>query len=278
MVYRCVGLAVATTILWATGSATADDIHFQDLGLGLGLAPPPIARQDGLHRGVIPPRGPADYPWTADGEWAARGVPRPLENRRLPFTSEHQSEWPRRTPRAAVWDAPVRLPSTESPLPPGQAYLEPQRSLSQPVDGTWRNDGRYLILNVNGQELRLLKESQVDAPHSPPEEERLTGGTVQGHLLHQGRPLVNCQVALRPLTKGFTGYQLNRSAQRLRVTTDDRGAYVFWNVPAGPYKLTWLPEGTNQWIRRIAMRPDAVVRDGETVSVKEIRVALKTLN
>lgn len=277
MAYRCLVPAVAAAvILLATASPRADDIRFQNLGLS--LRPPQKAGQDRLHRDGSLPQDPGDYRWAADAEWAAPGVPRPLENRRFPITSGHQDEWPRRTPRAAIWESPARLPGTESFVPPGRTYVEPQRSLPQPVDGTWRNDGRYLILNVNGQELRLLKESQIHAPDGLREEERLTGGTVQGRLSHQGRPLVNCQAGLRPLTKGFTGYQLNRPVQRLRVTTDDRGAYVFRNVPAGPYKLTWLPEGTNQWIRRIAMRPDVVVRDGETVSLKEIRVALKTLN
>jgi hypothetical protein len=49
-------------------------------------------------------------------------------------------------------------------------------------------------------------------------------------------------------------------------------------VPAGGYKLAWLPAGQNQWIRRISMQPDVKVHNGETTKLKEIRVALQTIN
>ena len=64
----------------------------------------------------------------------------------------------------------------------------------------------------------------------------------------------------------------------MTTTTDADGTYRFENVPAGEYKLTWLPQGQNQWIRRIAMRPDIKVHAGETTNAKEIRVAMQTIN
>jgi protocatechuate 3,4-dioxygenase beta subunit len=64
----------------------------------------------------------------------------------------------------------------------------------------------------------------------------------------------------------------------LDAVTDSDGVYRFENVVPGGYKLTWLPEGQNRWIRRIALRPDIMVRGGETTRAKEIRVALQTIN
>ena len=80
------------------------------------------------------------------------------------------------------------------------------------------------------------------------------------------------------MVKTFTGHRLNTAAQPLRTATDVQGVYRFENVPPGPYKLTWLPAGTNQWIRRIATRPDLTVRAHQTKHVKDISVALRTIN
>ena len=52
----------------------------------------------------------------------------------------------------------------------------------------------------------------------------------------------------------------------------------FEHVPAGEYKLTWLPAGAKQWIRRIAMRPDVIVHEGQDVTLKDIRMAQQTIN
>ena len=64
----------------------------------------------------------------------------------------------------------------------------------------------------------------------------------------------------------------------LATVTDQNGVFHYEGVPAGGYKLTWLPAGQNQWIRRIAMRPDVHVHNGETTTLKEIRIALQTVN
>ncbi len=104
------------------------------------------------------------------------------------------------------------------------------------------------------------------------------GGTVYGRLLHKGRPLANCRMALSPLSKWFMGYTFDRSVQPLRAVTDVRGVYCFENVPAGAYKLSWLPQRTNRWIRRIKMQPDVTLRSNEVVGLKDIRIALRTVN
>jgi hypothetical protein len=49
-------------------------------------------------------------------------------------------------------------------------------------------------------------------------------------------------------------------------------------VTVGKYKLTWLPERTNQWIRRIDIKPDFVVHAGQAVYVNTISAALRTIN
>ncbi len=90
--------------------------------------------------------------------------------------------------------------------------------------------------------------------------------------------MVNCHVVLVPLQQvdGTTCYDTSR--RPLDVSTDDEGVYYFDHVPAGDYKLTWLPAGTNRWIRRIAMKPDVHVHNNENVSLKDIRMALQTIN
>jgi len=50
------------------------------------------------------------------------------------------------------------------------------------------------------------------------------------------------------------------------------------DVPVGAYKLTWLPAGATQWIRRIEMKPDVFVHEGQDTTVKDLRMALRTIN
>lgn len=68
------------------------------------------------------------------------------------------------------------------------------------------------------------------------------------------------------------------AVQPLRTTSDVQGVYRFENVPPGPYKLARLPEGTNPWIRRVAMRPDSTVGANRTKHVKDVSVALWTID
>lgn len=148
---------------------------------------------------------------------------------------------------------------------------------NRPADGTWSEDGRYLIINLNGQQLRLLRTDSQTTP-DPALPQTPSGGDVTGRLSHSGRPLANCEVALIPLRKNWTGYKLANSSEALVSRTDGNGVYRLRNVPSGPYKLKWRPAGEQSWIRRAEIRPDVNVRANEASQVKEIRVALRTIN
>ena len=99
-----------------------------------------------------------------------------------------------------------------------------------------------------------------------------------GRLMNRGRPLVKCQVSLIPLRRSLGGYAVDEKAEPQTTQTDERGDYRLENVPRGPYKLFWLPSGQRQWIRRIEFKPDVVVQSRETSQIKDIRVALRTIN
>jgi hypothetical protein len=166
-------------------------------------------------------------------------------------------------------------PPTQYVLPPPQAapdYVPPP-----PVNGTWRDDGQYVIIEVNGQQLRLLKSALAQPPAPSPGQIQVPTGTVHGRLLQRGRPLVNCQIVIVPMHKdGATDD--NGFRQPVAAVTDADGIYVFANVPVGAYKLTWLPAGATQWIRRIEMKPDVFVHEGQDTMVKDLRMALQTIN
>lgn len=172
-------------------------------------------------------------------------------------------------------DVPVRLPPV--------TYDQPVRQVAAAAQGTYREEGQFLVLNLDGQEIRLAREN-ASAPLND------TGGSdgqstdggptgaVQGQLMHRGKPIAHCRIALIPLARGIGGYQLLRSGTREVVVTDERGNYFFPSVPPGPYKLTWLPDGETQWIRRAALRPDLTVREGQVTHVRPTRNALATIN
>ncbi len=197
-------------------------------------------------------------------------VRQPHESQGFNFQTSY-SATPNHSPAVASaatsWDRPVRLPSVDLDAP---SYGT--------ADGTWREEGRHIVINLDGRELRLERQTPTSTPAGSPTEGNLTGGTVYGRLLHKGGPLANCQVTITPMRKGFTGYVAEGAGKLPPVTTDNHGVYRFDNVPSGTYKLSWLPQGTNQWIRRIAMRPDLTVRTQETTQVKDIPVALRTIN
>lgn len=172
----------------------------------------------------------------------------------------------------------------------------PTRRAEPPSDGTWREEGGYVILNLGGREFRLRKAENQAAPASQnvartslpgrPETERKLrpqsakpdGGAVEGRLLNHRRPLVNCTVELIPLQPSFLTYTINADARPLTTTTDAHGHYRFDSVAPGPYKLRWLPAGRRRWIRRLEIKPDVIVRDGCTAHAKTVRVALSTIN
>ncbi len=139
-------------------------------------------------------------------------------------------------------------------------------ALARPGDASWgENDGPYV-------------DSRHGREGGPVEARPVQSGVVYGRLVNKKRPLVNCRVAIVPLKRNGKNYTVDGARRPLNATTNDRGEYRFENVPAGAYKLTWLPRGTNQWIRRVRWKPDAVVHNDEVVGLKEIRVALQTIN
>ena len=167
-------------------------------------------------------------------------------------------------------------PGAQSSIPPAQ-YGLPQPAVAsenvaapQPLNGTFRDEGQFVVIEVNGQELRLAKSALGQQP-----EVRAVGrsqvavGSVHGRLLQHGRPLVGCNVVIVPMhADGATDD--NGIRHPLSATTDSDGIYAFVNVPIGPYKLTWLPARTTQWIRRIEMKPDVFVREGQDTTLKDI--------
>ena len=128
-----------------------------------------------------------------------------------------------------------------------------------------------------GQELKLVKTGATGSPIRA-RENTARAGTVFGRLLNKRRPLANCRVTLVPLQKSYGGYTANGAVQPFTATTDGQGRYHFAGVPVGPYKLFWQPQGQGHWIRRIEFRPDVVVRNKQTSQIKDIRVALRTVN
>ena len=232
-------------------------------------------------------------------------------------------------PQYAAFDAsqsaPVPPPAV-TPLPSTQPFVGSVPPAAPAADGTWRDDGRYVIININGKEMKLLKASsepplsgerslaafdnqlllnaQSKQPAVPadngvyllplPGPETIGGGpvvgtapstavyspegTVHGRLLQKGYPVANCYVVIAPWPKGDKADSSLDTRVPLSTTTNDEGFYCFEHVPAGEYKLTWLPAGAKQWIRRIAMRPDVVVLEHQDVALKDIRMALQTIN
>ncbi len=106
----------------------------------------------------------------------------------------------------------------------------------------------------------------------------MAAGAVSGRLFNRGRPLVNCRVLIVPMRQQDGAYAFDPERKILDAMTDAQGTYQFISVAPGAYKLMWLPRGENRWIRRISMRPDVTVRAGETTHLKDIRVALQTIN
>jgi hypothetical protein len=159
-------------------------------------------------------------------------------------------------------------------LPTAPETLPSEVVAGQGFDGTWHDTPEYVIINIDGKEMKLRKSGSDQGrraipPPSPAE------GTVRGRLLQQGTPLVNCRVVMVKMEhEGLRDeYQ-----EPLIGMTDDQGVYRFDRVPTGQYKLTWLPAGTKHWIRRIQMKPDVVVRPGQESVVKDIRAAQRTIN
>jgi hypothetical protein len=141
-------------------------------------------------------------------------------------------------------------------------------------DGTWRETPDYVIINIDGREVKLRRSGPDQGrPISAPP--NAADGMVEGRLLQNGAPLVNCRVVMMGMER--EGLR-DEDFEPMTSVTDERGVYRFERVPAGKYKFTWLPEGRKHWIRRIQMKPDVIVRPGQNAVVKDIRAAQRTIN
>lgn len=129
-----------------------------------------------------------------------------------------------------------------------------------------------------GQDCQVPLPPHFGGNPAPVAETAQEFAVVCGRLADRGRPLVACQVVIVPLKKYGQNYRLDDSRTPLRTTTDAEGIYYFENVPLGDYKMMWLPSGTRQWIRRISLRPDVLVKHEGINRVKDIRIALQTAN
>ncbi|MFN3532087.1 MAG: carboxypeptidase-like regulatory domain-containing protein, partial [Candidatus Brocadia sp.] len=106
-------------------------------------------------------------------------------------------------------------------------------------------------------------------------------GSVEGRILHSGKPLPDCQVKLQMLEKGgllSKGYRPVEGAVELEAVTDKDGIYHFMNVSPGLYKLYWKPPSETTWVRRFKMEPDVIVTSGKPTNPKDIETLKRTLN
>lgn len=274
-------------------------------------APPPLGiaggqsyvsgAQYGVPQPAVTPANLAAQPWVAQppvpapASPAAPGIPGgqpivPPAQYTLPqpaFTPVNFVASPWAAQQSIASPAPPILsgmPGNQPSVPPAQ-YGLPQPAITpenvaapQPVNGTWRDEGQFVVIEVNGQELRLAKSALGQQPEVPAiGRGQIAVGSVHGRLLQHGRPLVGCNVVIVPMhADGATDD--NGIRHPLSTTTDADGIYTFQNVPVGPYKLTWLPARATEWIRRIEMKPDVFVREGQDVTLKDIARALQTIN
>ena len=177
----------------------------------------------------------------------------------------------------ASWLEPIQLPIFDLPVPDSR----PPSSASPPAssaDDTGRDDGRFVTINVNGQQLRIASPVPEAIQDSSADKKLAGAGTVHGRLLQNGSPVTNCYVVIVPWPKGDKADSVVDTWEPLSTITDGDGRYIFEHVPAGEYKLTWLPNGTHEWIRRIAMRPDVIVHEGQDLTLKDLRMAMRTIN
>lgn len=108
-----------------------------------------------------------------------------------------------------------------------------------------------------------------------------TLGTVEGKIVERSKPLPGCKVKIVLLSgKGssLTGYRPDENVPPLETVTDREGRYTFRNVPAGQYKLYWMPPREDSWVRRIQMEPDVLVVEGEMARPKDVNAGIQTVN
>jgi hypothetical protein len=228
---------------------------------------------------LLPNGAAAPYQSPAGQAYAPRQVFTPPVQRQWPPVAGSQPG-PVAGPAQVVapTNGAVRLPPTGLANVNGAASTPTLPASQQPVDGTIRDDGEYVTITLDGKEMKLLKPRATSMLNTP-EALSVAKGTVRGRLMQNGRPLANCRVVIVPLERDGKAYHYDSHREPLSTATNSEGIYYFEHVPIGDFKLTWLPNGTNQWIRRVAIKPDVVVhRSGEAVSINTIGAARQTIN
>jgi hypothetical protein len=266
MKYRCdvVVILLAVLLVWRDACARAADgpIYLASRDTGLTSAQP---SQFG------PSQAATNFPTQANG-------PAPIGQQPQYSYVPPQAQWspaivandagrvqpPQYSASNQSWSMPAPLPSVE----PSGNQAAPIAQMPQPLSG----DGVFLLPPTETEAIGLGNPIHSPTTFQTPE------GKVRGRLLQRGYPLVNCYVVMVNMHKDDPTDPLSIGHEPLTTTTDEEGFYRFDHVPPGEYKITWLPIGTKQWIRRIALRPDAVVHEGEDVTVKDVRMALQTIN
>ena len=156
---------VAGLLVLQIAFAQADDNTFVNRGTASTSAPPSYVAAPPQIAGSFPP--PASRPETAGQPPTYLSQPSSQSQVWSPntFRTDARSAVP---PQYAASDAspsaPVPLPAV-TPSPSTQPYVGFAPPATQAADGTWRDDGRYVIININGKEMKLLKASS-ESPQS----------------------------------------------------------------------------------------------------------------
>jgi len=262
MANRLWGVAVLTGMVLAqASSAIAGDLLSSNGGAAPYQSPAAASLLPGqTNQGGVAGGATASFTQPVPGQWPAAAGSQPGPVQVVPSAN-----------------GTVRLPTTGFASVSGTTAGTTLPAAPQAVNGTFRDDGEYVTITVDRKEVKLLKPrstSMANIPGTVPSAE----GTVRGRLMQNGRPLSNCRVVIVPLEGEGKNYRYDANREPLSTVTDNEGVYFFDHVPAAKYKLTWLPVGTNQWIRRIAIKPDVVVRPGQAESIITIGAAQRTIN
>lgn len=217
---------------------------------------------------------------SGESEWSVPSLqPPPLLGESAPLHEEPR--WNPRPPQgeyAGPQEPPQRFPGPDRPLADGRPLSVNNAGPIPQADPRWSDANRPPVNNAYPQEAERYDPAYRSSQSGGREQANADNGKVHGRLLNKRHPVVNCCVVMVPMREESGTISADHDRKPVSTRTDDTGGYVFENVSPGAYKLTWLPQGTNQWIRRLSMQPDVHVHRGETVELKDIRVALQTIN
>lgn len=98
-------------------------------------------------------------------------------------------------------------------------------------------------------------------------------GNVDGRILRGGKGLEGCNVKIIKQIEGQSFIGMLKEAEagaEFETVTDDKGQYVFKDIPVGKYVMKWLTPGADAWVRKLSDKPDVIVEDGKTVNPPDI--------